>query len=127
MKNLVLALAVTVLGWTDAAAQTPAPPVKLPRADAQFVIGWQNLHKEQPQDHYNDWLNDIFYGAAGAGWYWTDNIKTQVDVGAGSRGRQYRTRQFQIDRNVAYESSELSVREAAVTITQQYQFFRNQW
>lgn len=101
--------------------------MELPRADTHFVLGWQNLHKEQPTDHYNDWLNDIFYGGAGAGWYWTENLKTQVDVGAGTRGRQYRTRQFVANGSPAYESSQLVVRQWAVTIGQQYQFFHNQW
>jgi len=108
-------------------AQAPSEPVQLPRADAHFVLGWQNLRKDQPQIHYNNWLNDIFYGGFGAGWYWTDNLKTQVDLGAGTRGRQFRTDQFVVDGTPVYESSELFTRQWAVTIGQQYQFFRNQW
>lgn len=108
-------------------AQAPARPVEIPRADVHFVLGWQNLHKEQPQDHYNDWLNDILYGGAGAGWYWTDNLKTQVDVGTGTSASQYRTRQLTIGGKPAYESSRLSLRQSAVTIQQQYQFFHNAW
>jgi opacity protein-like surface antigen len=110
-------------------AQAPAaaPPPALPRADAHFVIGWQNLHKPQPPDHYNDWLNDIFYAGAGAGWYWTDNLKTQVDFGAGTRGEQYRYRQLAASGTIAYESSRLRLRQQSVSIAQHYQFYRNQW
>jgi len=109
-------------------AQAPAPPIPaLPRADAHFVIGWQNLHKEQPQDHYNDWLNDIFYGGAGAGWYWTDHLKTQVDFGAGTRAQQYRYRQVTTNGAITYEASRLRLRQQSVSIGQHYQFFRNQW
>src|SRR3954467_11150176 len=68
---------------TDATAATAT-------ADARFVVGWQNLHKEQSTQQYNDWLNGIFYGGAGAGWYWNDHLKTQIDNGAGTRGTQYR-------------------------------------
>src|SRR5262249_12256340 len=57
----------------------------------------------------------------------TDNLKTQVDVGAGTRAHQFRYRQFFADANPAYESSRLDVRQWAVTLGQQYQFFRNQW
>jgi Outer membrane protein beta-barrel domain len=111
-------------------AQAPAPApaaVQLPRADAHVVLGWQNIHKEQPQDHYNDWLNNIFYGGGGAGWYWTENLKTQVDVGTGTRATQYRTRQVPFGNNFAYESSQLNVSQWAVTVGQQYQFFHNAW
>jgi hypothetical protein len=122
MKALLLAAVL-------AQAQTPAPaPLPQPsRADAHVVLGWQNLHKEQPQDHYNDWLNDIFYAGAGAGWYWTVNLKTQVDIGTGTHATQYRTRQVPIGNNFAYESSQLRVGEWAVTLGQQYQFFHNAW
>lgn len=126
MKASLLTAAAILLA-AGASAQTPAPAVQLPRADAHFVLGWQNLHKDQPQSSYNDWLNGIVYGGAGAGWYWTDHAKTQVDVGGGTRGSQYRYQQLAVNGNQTYESSRLRVRESSVAISQQYQFFRNQW
>ena len=82
----VLLSAIAILFATGASAQTPAPAAELPRADAHVTIGWQNLHKPQPEGgSYNDWLNAIFYGGAGAGWYWNDHLKTQIDFGAGTR------------------------------------------
>jgi|SRR4051812_7028452 hypothetical protein len=116
-------LLVAVLAQAPAAAVPP----QLPRADAHFVIGWQNLHQPQPQNHYNEWLNAIFYGGAGAGWYWTDHLKTQVDFGAGTRTDQYRYRQFAAEGATAFEASRLSVSQQSIAIGQQYQFFRNQW
>ena len=108
-------------------AQAPGPLPPTTRADAHFVVGWQNLHQPQPLDHYNEWVNGIFYGGAGGGWYWTDHLKTQIDFGAGTRGEQYRTRQVPVGGLQAYESSRLSVSQQSVAIGQQYQFFRNQW
>jgi opacity protein-like surface antigen len=108
-------------------AQAPSGQAVLPRADAHFVFGWQNLHKEQPLAHYNDWLNGIFYGGAGAGWFWTDHLKTQVDLGAGTQAQQYRSRQITVGSNQAYESSRATIRQQSIAIGQQYQFFRNQW
>jgi opacity protein-like surface antigen len=106
-----------------------APPVAAPvgRADGHIVIGWQNLHKDQPQSSYNDWINGIFYGGAGAGWYWNDHLKTQVDVGAGTRGSQYRYQQLIVNGAQTYQSSRLRLRASNVSIGQHYQFFRNQW
>jgi hypothetical protein len=112
----------------SASAQTPEAAVQLPRADVHVTVGWQNLRKDQPEgSHNNDWLNAILYGGAGAGWYWNDHVKTQIDGGAGTRDSQYRFRQVVSNGSVTYESSRLRVREANVSISQQYQFFRNQW
>lgn len=110
-----------------AQAQAPAQPIQLPRADAHFVIGWQNLHKNQGADSYNDWMGDIFYGGAGAGWFWTDHLKLQVDFGAGTKGTQNRFRQFFVNGNPAYEQVRIETRQSSLAIAQQYQFFRNQW
>ncbi len=91
MKLLSIATAISLASCSAAGAQEP-PRAPMNRGDAHFVIGWQNLHEEQPtqQNYSNDWLNGIFYGAAGAGWYWMDHLKTQVDFGAGTQGHQYR-------------------------------------
>jgi hypothetical protein len=104
-----------------------SPAFQPPRADVHVAAGWQNLHKEQPLEHYNDWLNAIFYGGAGAGWYWNDHLKTQIDFGGGTRDHQFRTEQFVIDGQPVYASSRAAIRETNVSISQQYQFFRNQW
>ena len=81
-------LLIALLGQTQAPTPTlPAPT----RADVHFVAGWQNLRHPQPDEHYNEWLNSIAYGGAGVGWYWNDNLKTQVDVGVGTRADQYRS------------------------------------
>jgi opacity protein-like surface antigen len=126
MKALLLTAAATLFAGV-ASAQTTAPPVQLPRADAHVALGWQNLRKDQPQSSYNDWLNGIVYGGAGVGWYWTDHVKTQVDVGGGTRGSQYRYQQLVVNGSQTFESSRLRLRETNVTVGQQYQFFRNQW
>ena len=127
MKLLSFAITAWLLATGAAAAQEPAR-TPLNRGDVHFVIGWQNLHKEQPTQHYNDWLNGIFYGGGGAGWYWTDNLKTQVDFGAGTEARQYRYEPILVNgQTTSSSSSRLNVRQQSVAVAQQYQFFRNQW
>ncbi|HEX9368532.1 MAG TPA: hypothetical protein VF921_18020 [Vicinamibacterales bacterium] len=127
MKILPFAMAWLLTAGVAAAQDPPRTP--LTRGDAHFVIGWQNLHKPQSrqQSYSNDWVNGIFYGGAGAGWYWTDNLKTQVDVGGGTRGRQYRYEFTTVNGRNTSSYSNLEVQRQSVAIAQQYQFFRNQW
>jgi opacity protein-like surface antigen len=129
MKTCWLVAATWIAGSGLAIAQAAAPPGSIPRADLHVVVGWQNLHKEQPQTqtYSNDWLNGIFYGAAGAGWYWTDNLKTQVDFGGGTRANQYRYEYTTVNGRSTSTSSRLRVQQQSLAVGQQYQFFRNQW
>lgn len=128
MKTFPIAAAAWLIGAAVAGAQEPpkVPPV---RGDAHVVIGWQNLHREQPsQERYSDdWMNGIFYGGAGAGWYWTEHLKTQVDFGAGTEGRQYRYEPILVGGTTTGSSSRVSVRQQSLAVAQHYQFFRNQW
>jgi hypothetical protein len=128
MKPLSIVLAAWILGCGVATAQEPTGK-PLTRGDAHFVLGWQNLHKPQAADTFgsDDWLNAIFYGGTGAGWFWTDHLKTQVDLGAGTRARQYRYRTETIGGVTTNEVSRVATRQTSLAIAQQYQFFRNQW
>ena len=125
MKTFCFVLAACIATAGAASAQDVTPAI--PRADVHFVIGWQNLHAEQPNQYGDDWMNDIFYGGAGMGWHWNEHWKTQVDFGAGTHGSQYRFRQFSANGALATETSFASVRQDSIAIAQQYQFFRNQW
>jgi len=123
MKALLLA---ALLAQSPAiTAPPPAGPVM--RGDVQGVIGWQNLRDHEAPDHYNDWINDIFYGGVGAGWYWNEHLKTQVDVGAGTRGDTYRYQNIVVGGVSTFEPSRLRVQQTSFAVEQQYQFFRNQW
>ena len=127
MKTLTFGLTAWLLSAVAAAAQDPGS-VPAERGDIHFVIGWQNLHKQQETRNIGgDWLNNIFYGGAGAGWYWNDNLKTQVDFGGGTRGRQYRYEPISVNGQTTVTSSRVSVRQQSLAVAQQYQFFKNEW
>jgi hypothetical protein len=127
MRILTLSAAAWLAATGLASAQEPSRR-PLTRADTHFVIGWQNLNKEQPgPEAFDNWVNGIFYGGAGAGWYWNDHLKTQVDVGAGTEGRQYRYEPIVTNGQTTSTSSLFHVRQTSVALSQQYQFFRNQW
>src|SRR5689334_21438626 len=130
MRILLITAAATLLSVGGAAAQTGDVVPPLSRGDVHAIIGWQNLRQERGDDaldSYNNWANGIFYGGAGAGWYWTDHLKTQVDLGTGSRARHYFYRTRVIDGQVAGETGDLTIQQRSVALSQQYQFFRNQW
>ena len=131
MRTYLWAAAASLLVAGSAAAQpagAPAAPVQ--RGDFHAVIGWQNLRQERGRDtldSYNNWANGILYGGAGVGWYWTEHVKTQVDLGAGTTGRHYHFSTVIINGQQTGESARVSVRQQSLAIAQQYQFFRNQW
>lgn len=123
MKALLL---VAILAQSQATPPAePAAPIM--RGDVHAVVGWQNLRDHAARDHYNDWVNDIFYGGAGAGWYWNDHLKTQVDFGAGTRGDIYSYRDVVIGGVPTIEPLRRRTQQASLAIGQHYQFFRNQW
>jgi hypothetical protein len=129
MRTFILAIGALLLVPGTSAAQAEAPATQ-PRADFHAVIGWQNLRQDRGNDTFdtfNTWSNGIFYGGAGAGWYWTDHVKTQVDLGTGTLGRHYRYRPLTINGVQTGTSSRVAVRQSSVAVSQQYQFFRNQW
>jgi opacity protein-like surface antigen len=127
MKPFSIAL-VVVLAFAGSARADDEPRTPLSRGDVHFVIGWQNLEGRQPQaSRGNQWINSIFWGGAGAGRYWTDHLKSQVDIGAGSEGDQYRYATTIVEGQPTGSSSRFNVSGRSVALAQHYQFFRNQW
>jgi hypothetical protein len=128
MKTFMFSTSAWLLAAGLAVAQEPSSS-PLVRGDAHFVVGWQNLHRErEPGQRYgDDWMNGIFFSGAGAGWYWTDHLKTQVDFGAGTEGRQYRFEFVLVNGQSTTSTSRVLVRQQSLAVAQHYQFFRNQW
>lgn len=109
-----------------AAQQIPAPRSPLVRADAHGVLGWFNAEANVPES-YNDWYNRSLYGGAGFGWYWTDHLKTEIEVGATTTAEIYSNEPIVIGGQTSYLGFEQRLRTRKVTAAQQYQFFRNAW
>ena len=125
---------LVALGWLigtgAAAAQAPEASTAAGHADFHAVIGWQNLRLERSDDLFgpdNNWAHAILYGGAGAGWYWTDHHKTQIDFGAGTPARHYRYRSQFANGISTSEISRVRVTRPSLAISQHYQFFRNEW
>ena len=127
---MLAAVAWLICSSTAAARQAADVSPVVAKADFHAVIGWQNLRQgegDNSRNSYNNWANGIFYGGAGAGWHWTDHHKTQVDFGAGTRGEHSMYRAFSINGVQATEFAFVRVQQQSLAISQQYQFYRNQW
>ena len=130
MKTFMLVALGWLIGAGAGAAQTPEAAPASGHADVHAVIGWQNLRMDKDNSVYgpdNNWAHAILYGGAGAGWYWTEHLKTQVDFGAGTAARHYQYRQVTINGQLTSEISRIRQTRPGLAISQQYQFFRNAW
>jgi hypothetical protein len=126
MKRSSPIVAALLMGfWSAAAAQPPALP-SMPRADAAGTIGWLNLNKSSVES-YDDWYNRGVYGGLGVGWYWTENLKSEVEFGASAKAEVYRTRQILVAGVPEFENGRYTFSTTRLSLHQQYQFFRNVW
>ena len=108
----------------EASAQSDTRAI---RGDVTATIGWLSADAH-PTGLYNDnnWANSLF-GAASAGWHWTDNLKTEVDFGAGTKARVFSTEPITIDGRSTYVTTDSKFARRTLGISQQYQFFHNAW
>jgi hypothetical protein len=121
--GIVLAAAV----FCGTAQTTWAQPPRVIRGDAAGTIGWlaADTHTTGPYNH-NDWV-DSFFGAASAGWHWTDSLKTEIDFGGGTDSRVFRTQPVTIAGRSTFQSIESRFQQRTLGFSQQYQFFHNVW
>jgi outer membrane protein W len=107
-----------------AAAQTDPPVI---RGDVAASVGWLavNTAPSTPYDD-TDWA-DSFLGAVSAGWHWTDNLKTELDLGASTDVTAYRTDPVTIGGRPTYQTTRTTSSRRTVGLAQQYQFFHNVW
>lgn len=121
-----LALLAAVLAGSVGEASAQSEP-RLTRGDLAGTIGWlaADTHPSRPYND-NNWA-DSFFGAASVGWHWTDNLKIEVDFGAGTNVRVFSTEPTRIDGRIAYVSTDSKFSRRTFGISQQYQFFHNAW
>lgn len=125
---LLAAMAVAGAAATAAAQTVPPPPSPIARGDFTATVGWFNANKsDASRESYNDWYNSSGYGGLSAGWYWTDNHKTEIDFGATSQGDIHTSYAVVVDGVQTYRNSRFEFTTRKLTIGQQYQGFRNAW
>jgi hypothetical protein len=97
------------------------------RGDTAVTIGWlaADTHSAELYDR-NNWVSSFYTGASG-GWHWTDNLKTEVDFGAGTDSRLLHTEAVSIGGRSTYQTIESRFQRRTIAFSQQYQFFHNVW
>jgi hypothetical protein len=124
----VLAMATVIgglLSVSPTGAQTPgASPLQ--QADLHAGIGWAHV-RTADRSPGEDWDHGVAQLAVGLGWYWTDHLKTEVELVAGSSAEFHRFERLDAGGTVAYRTSTLRQQEWGIGIAQAFQFFRNAW
>jgi hypothetical protein len=108
-------------------AQPASAPEQVTRADVTATASWLAVKEESggPFSH-SQWHHTLF-GGAGAGVYWNDHWKTEVDLGAGGESTHFSNQQLIVDGLPAFATTESTFSRRIVGVSQQYQFFRNAW
>ena len=119
-----LLLAAGLLAYPgNTAAQTP----RATRADAAAHIGW--LYLDTRVGRSGDqarWDGDL-YGGVSAGWYWTENLKTEIEAGGAGEAHGYGNELVVRDGRILSRFRHTTTQRNTVAISQQYQFGRNAW
>lgn len=96
----------------------------LPENDATVSIGWSG--SEYRVEEYDRWRGNLFLSAT-AGHYWADHLKIDVEAGWHSQTNDESYDAVLVDGVQIYAISNYRVRDVRLSISQSYQFGRNQW
>jgi hypothetical protein len=128
MKRLTVSLSASLLLAAAPpllAQDQPAPP-RLMRGDISGTVSWVTINKSDVRS-YNDWHSQ-FGVSGGAGWYWTDHHKTQVEFAATTAASVYSSEPFVAGpQQQTFVTTVRSYESQRVSLTQLYQFRRNEW
>jgi len=106
-------------------AQTPSLPKWDFTAHADLFMARQ---KNEERCCSDDWYH-VFAGGAGLGFYWTPNVKSEVDLSSALEGDVYVAEIVPVP-NVAFAPHRVGrrhYRQTTLSATQVYQFYRNAW
>jgi hypothetical protein len=123
MRVFTVGLLLFVISPSAAGAQSLPPAIA--RLDFAASIG--SFSAEHPAvSPYDDWSHSLFRGLT-SGLYWTDHLKTELDVAWAGTGEAYGIELVQIPGRAAFTQVgvEHYFRSVTVSATQVYQFGRN--
>jgi hypothetical protein len=124
LRIVFLAIGVAALARPVDAQGIIAGP--LARADAWAGLGWHHARIAEAGE-YDDWYHRSASGTAGAGWYWTDHLRTEIDIGVTSGGQVFVFDPVILNGQQTGRYGFITHRTRTVGLTQHYQFFRNAW
>ena len=117
----VFVLLATCVAWP---ALGLAQPAALPKHDASVSVGWAG--SEYERSSYDRWHGSLLISASG-GHYWTDHLKTEIDVSWGSPDKQDLYEDIAVQGGFTFAQSRFQARDIRFGVAQIYQFGRNQW
>src|SRR5262245_41683298 len=122
MRPLSIVLVILIANPPAAHAQSVAGP--LFRGDAAASIGWFGADRSDPDTCCSGWSSSFFKGAGG-GYYWTDHLKTELDISwpGTTRAFTYPTSRPTASQSLTYD--EHSYTTLKVSASQLYQFGQN--
>jgi hypothetical protein len=109
-------------------ARAQAVPPKLPAFDAAVLAGWGALRGDEAAT-YDSW-DGVSVVALAIGYYWTDNLKTELQLQTGTEASYYGYPEVIRVPGIAvpvYRSFEQRAHVTSIAPAVHYQFFRNQW
>ena len=109
-----------------AMAQSQETTVSLPTRDASALVGWLT-HRPPPAGVGADDWNHRWYGGAQAGYYWTEHLKTELEVGLTNEGSTFVAVQAPRPNPPLVRFERRFYRDVKLSLGQSWQFFRNQW
>ena len=115
-----------VLMLLPAAARGQTAATALPRVDVAAATGWFAADRSISGDGCcSSWSSSLFKGLSG-GYYWTEHLKTEVELAAPGPTEGYTVLSEQVAVNrFRYISEEHSVSANRVSLSQAYQFGHN--
>jgi hypothetical protein len=117
-------MAIALIAGTAATALAQTRQVI--RGDTAGTFGWLAARTGLSSNAGTDWGSSLFVAASG-GWHWTDNLKSEIDIGAGTEAHGYETRPVTSNGRISYVPIESRFARRTLGISQQYQFFHNTW
>jgi hypothetical protein len=117
--------AALLVGSTRTALAQTGPPVI--RGDAGATIGWLSVRTPASLFYSDDTWQSSLFGTISTGWHWTDNLKSELDFGASTKMRTYRTDPIIVGGRPAYQTTRTTFSRRTLGIAQQYQFSHNAW
>jgi hypothetical protein len=116
---------LVMLMLVPSTARGQSAPTPLPRVDMAAATGWFAADRSVGDRCCSSWSSSLFKGAS-AGFYWTEHLKTELELAAPGPTEGYTVLSEQLSaRLYRYTSEEHRISAARVSLSQAYQFGHN--
>lgn len=127
-STVAMAMLLSAVASAPAAGQTADTNAPARRFDATAYVAWFAADRgDVGGDTYRDWFSTAL-GGAGVGYYWTEHLKTEVELSATGEDRLTSAEQEPIDsRLTRYTYRDHYYRFRTLSVLQSWQFLHNAW